>query len=120
MIFAEPEKVLKELLASSQFIRGENEKSCKRWAPTETNKFNSEACNNRKGPKRQSHGQVKLTRCVPHSGLAIYVKKYLKAKRKIMETQIFHHAKKIIIFKKTSERNQNPSRYYNSITNLKF
>jgi hypothetical protein len=28
-----------------------------------------------------------------HSGLAIYTKKYLKAKRKIMETQIFHHAK---------------------------
>jgi len=24
------------------------------------------------------------------------------------------------IFKKTSKRNQNPSRYYNSITNLKF
>jgi hypothetical protein len=25
-----------------------------------------------------------------------------------------------IIFKKSSKRNQNPSRYYNSITNLKF
>ncbi len=25
---------------------------------------------------------------------AIYVSKYLKAKRKIMETQIFHHSKK--------------------------
>jgi len=37
-----------------------------------------------------------------------------------MKTQIFHHAK-IIIFKKSSQRNQNPSRYYNSIiTNLKF
>jgi len=36
-----------------------------------------------------------------------------------METQIFHHAKNII-FKKSSERNQNPSRYYNSVTNLKF
>jgi hypothetical protein len=84
-----------------------------------TNKFNSEACKNRKRTKRQSNGQVKLTRCVPHGGLAIYVKKYLKAKRKIIETQIFHHAKNII-FKKTSERNQNPSRYYNSITNLKF
>jgi hypothetical protein len=32
-----------------------------------------------------------------------------------METQIFHHAKNII-FKKSSKRNQNPSRYYNSIT----
>jgi len=36
-----------------------------------------------------------------------------------METQIFHHAKNII-FKKFSKINQNPSRYYNSITNLKF
>jgi hypothetical protein len=34
-----------------------------------------------------------------------------------METQIFHHAKNII-FKKSSQRNQNPSRYYNSVTNL--
>ncbi len=40
-----------------------------------------------------------------------------------METQIFHHAKIIIIFQKSSKRNQNLSRYYyyNSIiTNLKF
>jgi hypothetical protein len=35
-----------------------------------------------------------------------------------METQIFHHAKNII-FKKSSKRNENPSRYYNSITNFK-
>jgi hypothetical protein len=27
---------------------------------------------------------------------------------------------KNIIFKKSSKRNQNPSKYYNSITNLKF
>jgi hypothetical protein len=36
-----------------------------------------------------------------------------------MKTQIFHHAK---IYqssqKKSSKRNQNPSKYYNSITNL--
>jgi hypothetical protein len=33
-------------------------------------------------------------RVLSHSGLAIYIKKYLKAKeRRIMETQIFHHAK---------------------------
>jgi hypothetical protein len=31
--------------------------------------------------------------------LPIYIKKYLKAKEKFMETQIFHHAKNII-FKK--------------------
>jgi hypothetical protein len=50
---------------------------------------------------------------VSHVGLAIYIKKYLNAKRRIMETLIFHHAK-------SSKRNQNPSRYYNSIANLKF
>jgi hypothetical protein len=33
------------------------------------------------------------TRVVSHCGLAIYIKKYLKAKEEIMETQIFHHAK---------------------------
>jgi hypothetical protein len=30
---------------------------------------------------------------VSHCGLAIYIKKYLKAKGRIRETQIFHHAK---------------------------
>jgi hypothetical protein len=37
-----------------------------------------------------------------------------------METQIFSPCKKNIIFKKkqSSQRNQNPSRYYNSLTNL--
>jgi K+ transporter len=34
------------------------------------------------------------TRVVSHYGLAISIEKYLKAKeRRIMETQIFHHAK---------------------------
>ncbi len=36
-----------------------------------------------------------------------------------METQIFSPWQNII-FKKSSKRNQNPSRYYNSLTNLKF
>jgi hypothetical protein len=35
----------------------------------------------------------KITRGVSHCGLAIHIKKYLKGKRRIMETQIFHHAK---------------------------
>jgi hypothetical protein len=53
---------------------------------------------------------------VSHSGLAIYIKKDLKAKRRrIMETQIFHHAKIHLIFKKSCKRNQNPPRYFNSI-----
>ncbi len=38
-----------------------------------------------------------------------------------METQIFHHAKITPnLPKKSSKRNQNPSRYYNSKPNLKF
>jgi hypothetical protein len=36
-----------------------------------------------------------------------------------MKTQIFHHAK-IQSSKNPLKQNQNPSRYYNSITNLKF
>jgi len=50
--------------------------------------------------------------------LAIYIQK-----RRIMEIQIFHHAKNIPNLQKNpSKTNQNPSRYYyNSIiTNLKF
>jgi hypothetical protein len=48
-----------------------------------------------------------------HYGLAIYIKKYLKAKGELWKL-------KNIIFKKSSKRNQNPSRYYNSITDFKF
>jgi hypothetical protein len=33
------------------------------------------------------------TRGVSHCGLASYIKTYLNAKKRIMETQIFHHAK---------------------------
>ncbi len=32
-------------------------------------------------------------RSVLHCGLAIYIKKYLKAKEELWKTQIFHHAK---------------------------
>jgi hypothetical protein len=43
----------------------------------------------------------KKQRGVSHGGLAIYIKKYVKAKaEKIMETQIFHHVKIKLIFKK--------------------
>jgi hypothetical protein len=34
-----------------------------------------------------------ITRGVSRCSLAIYIKKYLKGKRRIMKTQIFHHAK---------------------------
>jgi hypothetical protein len=37
----------------------------------------------------------------------------------IMETQIFHHPKIIIFQTKSSKRNPIPSRYYNSIIELK-
>jgi len=55
---------------------------------------------------------------VSHCRLAIYIKKDLKAKEELWKLKFFHHEN--IIFKKSSKRNQNPSRYYNSITNLKF
>jgi hypothetical protein len=48
--------------------------------------------------------------------LPFTLKKYVKGKRRIMETQIVHHAKIYLIFKKTPlKENQNPWRYYNSI-----
>jgi hypothetical protein len=37
--------------------------------------------------------KTKKTRGVSHCGLAIYIKKDLNAKKRIMETQIFHHEK---------------------------
>jgi hypothetical protein len=59
-----------------------------------------EACKNRKGPKRQSKGQVKLTMGVSHCGLAIYIKKYLKAKEKLWKLKYFtmqkHNRQKIL------------------------
>jgi hypothetical protein len=53
---------------------------------------------------------------VSHCGLTIYVKKYLEEKRRIMETQIFHHAK--------IQSSENPVKetkiLQDIITNLKF
>jgi hypothetical protein len=60
------------------------------------------------------------TRGVSLGGLAIYIKKYLKAKEEELWKLKYFTIAKIIIFKQSSKRNQNPSRYYNSITNLKF
>jgi len=36
---------------------------------------------------------IEETRGVSHCGLAIDIKKYLKAKEELLETQMFHHAK---------------------------
>jgi hypothetical protein len=56
---------------------------------------------------------------VSHCGLAIYVKKYLNAKKKNYGNSNISPCKNII-FQKSSKRNQNPSKYYNSVTNLEF
>jgi len=45
-------------------------------------------CSNKKKIEKRA-----LTRGVSHCGLAISIKKHLKAKRRFMEIQIFHHAK---------------------------
>jgi hypothetical protein len=55
---------------------------------------------------------------VSHCGLALYIKKYLKAKEvpkfKYFTMQKYHLQKTLL------KENQNPSRYHNSITNLQF
>jgi len=56
---------------------------------------------------------------VSHCGLAIYIKRYLKAKEENYEKSNIFPSKNIIL-KNSSKKNQNPSRYYNSITSLKF
>jgi len=53
-------------------------------------------------------------RSVSHCGLAICIKKYLKAKEELWKNSNISPCKSMI-FKKSSKRNQNPSRYYNSI-----
>jgi hypothetical protein len=52
---------------------------------------------------------------------AIYIEKHLNAKEELWKLKYFTNAKKNITFpKKSSKRNQNPSKYHNSIiTNLK-
>jgi len=59
------------------------------------------------------------TRGVSHCDLAIYIKKYLKAKEELQKLKYFT-TQKYNLQKKSCKRNQNPSTYYNSITNLKF
>jgi hypothetical protein len=49
----------------------------------------------------------------------IDIKKYLKAKEELRKLKYFTMQNNIF-FKTSSKRNQNPSRYYNSVTNLKF
>jgi hypothetical protein len=62
------------------------------------------------------------TRGVSHYGLAIYMKiSIFRQKKNYKNYSNISACKNIIFQKKSSKRNQNPSRYYyNSITNLKF
>jgi hypothetical protein len=60
----------------------------------------------------------KSTRGVSHYGLAIYIKKYLKAKKELWK--LIYFTMQEYNLQKSSKRNQNPSRYYNFITNLKY
>jgi len=59
---------------------------------------------------------------VSQCGLAIYIKKYLKAKEELYGKFIYFTTQKYNLQKNpVKKRNQNPSRYHNSIrTNLKF
>ncbi len=54
-----------------------------------------------------------------HSDLAIYIKKYLKAKEELWKFEYFT-MQKYNLEKKSSKGNQKTSRYHNSVTNLKF
>jgi hypothetical protein len=56
---------------------------------------------------------------VSQCGLAIYIKKYLKAKEELWKLKYFT-MQKCNLQKIPLRKNKNPSRYYNSITNLKF
>jgi hypothetical protein len=55
-----------------------------------------------------------------HCGLAIYIKKYLKAKEEDLWKLKYFNMQKYNLSKNPLKETQNPSRYYNSITNLKF
>jgi hypothetical protein len=58
------------------------------------------------------------TRGVSHHALAIYIEKCLNSKEELWKFKYFTN--NILRKQKSSERNQNPSRHHNSITNLKF
>jgi hypothetical protein len=69
-------------------------------------------------PQHHNTKKHKETRGVSYCGLAIYIKKVSRQKKNYGNSNI--SPCKNIIFKKPSKRNQNPSRYYNSVTSLKF
>jgi hypothetical protein len=61
-----------------------------------------------------------MTRGVSRYGLAIYIKKFLKAKEELWKLKYFT-MQKYNLQNNPLKENQNPSRYYNSIiTNIEF
>ncbi len=58
--------------------------------------------------------------CHKGCGLAIYIKKYLNAKEEELWKLKYFTMQKYNLQKKSSKRNQNPSRDYNFVTNLEF
>jgi len=55
-----------------------------------------------------------------HGHPLVYIKKYLKAKEELWKLNYFTMQKYNLLKKKSSKRNQNPSKHYNSITNINF
>jgi hypothetical protein len=67
--------------------------------------------------KRPAKGANRNKGCVTLWPLAIYIKKYIKAKEELWKFKYFT-MQKYNLKKKPSKRNENPSRYYyNSIYN---
>jgi hypothetical protein len=58
-------------------------------------------------------------KCVTLCGLAIHIQKYLKAKEELWQLKYFT-MQRYNLHTLLKKKIQNPSRYYNSITNLKF
>jgi hypothetical protein len=58
---------------------------------------------------------------VSHGGLAIYIEKYLKAKEQLWKLKYFTMQKYNLQKKNPLKKETKiPSRYHNSVTNLKF
>jgi len=62
---------------------------------------------------------MEKTRGVSHCSLAIYIKKYLKAKDELWKLKYFT-MQNCNFQRNPLKETQNPSGYYNLITNLKF
>jgi hypothetical protein len=71
----------------------------------------------KKFTKRKKKPKQKQTRGVSHCGLAIHIKKYLKAKEELWKLKYFKMQKHNPL-KNLLKQTKNPSRYYNFATNL--